>query len=91
MQDREHEPEVGRDRRLAREQVLDALLDREVAGVHLVVEADHFLGELGVAVLERGERRAERAQHEVAFRLEIALHRGQLLVKARPHPKRPVT
>ena len=59
MQNREHEPEVGRDRRLPREQVLDACLDREIACVHLVVEADYFLGELGVAVLQRGEHRAE--------------------------------
>ena len=53
MQDREHEPEVGRNRRLGREQVLYAVLDPEVAGVDLVVEADDLLGELGVAVLEQ--------------------------------------
>ena len=37
-QHREHETEVGRDRRLAREQRLHARLDREVAAVDLVVE-----------------------------------------------------
>ena len=39
-----------RDRRLPREQRLDALLDREVALVDLVVEGDHLVGELVVAL-----------------------------------------
>ena len=69
-QDREHEPQVGRDRRLAREQRLHARLDREVAPVDLVVEADHLVGELVVAAGERVQRRAERAQDEVALLLE---------------------
>ena len=72
-QDREHEPEVDRDRRLAREQRLDAGLDREVAAVDLVVEADHLVGELVVAARERVQRRAERAQDEIALLLDRRL------------------
>ena len=53
MQDREHEPEIARDRRLPREQRLDALLDAQVALVDVVVEGDHLVGELVVALLER--------------------------------------
>ena len=59
--------------RLAREQRLDAGLDREVAAVDLVVEADHLVGELVVAARERVQRRAERAQDEVALLLERRL------------------
>ena len=39
VQDREHEPQVDGDRRLPREQLLDSLLDLEIALVDLVVEA----------------------------------------------------
>ena len=48
MEDREHEPQVDRDRSLPREQRLDALLDREVGLVDLVVEGDDLVGELDV-------------------------------------------
>jgi hypothetical protein len=47
VQDREHEPQVDGDRRLAREQRLDALLEREVARIDVVVERDHLVRELG--------------------------------------------
>ena len=53
MQHREHEPEVGRDRGLARQQRVDPLLDPEEALVDVVVEADHLVGELEVLLLER--------------------------------------
>ena len=69
-QHREHEPEVDRDRRLAGEERLDAFLDRDVAAVDLVVEADHLVGELLVAARQRVQRRAERAQDEVALLLQ---------------------
>ena len=39
MQDRQHEPQVDGDGRLAREQLLDPLFDLEIASVDLVVEA----------------------------------------------------
>ena len=43
MQHREHEPKVGRDRGLPREEFLDSLLDREIASVDFVVERDHLV------------------------------------------------
>ena len=48
VQDREHEPEVGRDGRLLREQLLDRLLDPVVARVDLVVERDDLVAQLDV-------------------------------------------
>ena len=89
-QHREHEPQVDRDRRLPREQRLHAGLDREVAAVDLVVEADHLVGELLVAARERVERRAERAQDEVALLLQRRLELRELLGERElPHPNRP--
>ena len=82
-QHREHEPQVGGDRRLAREQRLHALLDRDVAAVDLVVEADHLVGELLVAAGERVQRRAQRAQDEVAFFLQRRLELRELLGERR--------
>ena len=91
-QDREDEAQVGGDGRLAREQRLDALLDRDVAAVDLVVEADHLVGELVVAARERVQRRAERAQDEIALFLERRLELRELLGERDPHqPNRPVT
>ena len=90
-QHREHEAKVDRDRRLAGEQRLHAGLDREVAAVDLVVEADHLVGELVVAARERVQRRAERAQDEVALLLDRRLELLELLLERRPHPNRPVT
>ena len=82
-QHREHEPQVARDRRLPREQRLHALLDREVAAVDLVVEADHLVGELVVAARERVQRRAQRAEDEVALLLERRLELLELVLERR--------
>ena len=90
---REHEAQVAGDRRLAREQRLDALLDREVALVDLVVEGDHLVGELRVLLHERVERAAQRAQDEVALLLQRRLDLVELLLET-PYahqPNRPVT
>ena len=80
-QDREHEAEVGRDRRLAGEQRLHSRLDCEIAAVDLVVEADHLVGELVVAAGERVQRRAEGPEDEVALLLERRLELDELLVE----------
>ena len=48
VEDGEHEPQVDGDRRLPGEERLDALLDREVGLVDLVVEGDHLVGQLDV-------------------------------------------
>ena len=67
MQDREHEPEIDRNGRLPREQRFDALLEREIPGVDIIVERDHLVGELGVVLAERVDRPAHRAQNEVTL------------------------
>ena len=77
--------EVDGNRRLAGQQRLDALLDRDVAAVDLVVEADHLVGELLVAPRERVQRRAERAQDEVALLLQRRLELRELLGEGDPH------
>ena len=60
-----------------------------VAAVDLVVEADHLVGELVVAAREGVQRRAERAQDEVAFRLECGLELSSSSWKDDSQPKRP--
>ncbi len=88
---REHEPQVGRDGRLPRQQRLDALLEAEVARVDLVVEGDHLVGELEVLLDERARRRLDRADDEPALVLERLLELGELLVegdsRARHRPR----
>ena len=79
MEDGEHEAQVDGDRSLAREQRLDAFLDREVGLVDLVVEGDDLVGELDVGLLERVEAAAQRAQDEGAFLLERGLELVELL------------
>jgi hypothetical protein len=91
VEDREHEAQVARDRRLAGEQGLDPLLDADVSVVDVVVERDHFIRELVVALLERVERSAQRAQDERALLLERRLEQVELVLEGRPHPNRPVT
>jgi hypothetical protein len=91
VQDREHEPEVGRDGRLPREQGLDAFLDRDVALVDVVVERDDLVGELVVALLQRAERPAKRPQDEVALLVQRRLEQVEIFLEGRSHPKRPVT
>ena len=81
MQHREHEPEVGGDRRLPREQVLHPLLDREVAVVDLVVERDHLVGELVVLLHERVERAAQRAEDERALLVDRRLELVELFLE----------
>ena len=77
VQDREHEPEVAGDGRLPGEQRLDALLDRDIAGIDVVVECDHLFRELEVALDERANRRAQRADDELALLLERLLELGR--------------
>ena len=82
-QHREHEAQVDRDRGLAGKQRLDAGLDRQVAVVDLVVEADHLVGQLVVAAGERVQRRAERAQDEVSLLLQGGLELLELVLERR--------
>ena len=57
--------QVGRDRRLQREQREHALVHLEVETVDQVVVGDHHLGELDVLVLDRLARAVERLRHQV--------------------------
>src|SRR5919201_66160 len=78
VQDREDEPQIGRDRGLPREQRLDLLLDLEVEAVHVVVERDHLVGQLEVALREGVERTAERPQDERTLLLQARLELVEL-------------
>ena len=62
-----------RDGCLERERLLDELLDAVVAVVDLVVERDHLVAELGVLRLERVERAAHGAEHDLALLLQARL------------------
>ena len=70
LQQRQDEPKVARDRRLAREQQLDPLLDLEVLRVDVVVERDHLVGELDVLGADGLDGAAERAEDELALSAE---------------------
>ena len=59
VQDRQHQPEVDGHGRLPGEQLLDPLLDLEMACVDVVVEADDLVGKHAVPAVERRERGAE--------------------------------
>ena len=85
LQHREHEPQVARDRRLARQQKLDSLLDLEVLRVDVVVEGDHLVGKLEVLRDDHFNRAAERAEDELAFHPKRGLQLVELFLKGDPH------
>ena len=89
MQHREHEPQVDRDRRLPREQRLDALLEREVAGIDVVVEGDHLVRELGIVLAKRVDRPAHGAQDEVTFFEQRRLQSVHLFLQRHTHVPEP--
>ena len=91
MEHREHEAEVRRDGRLSGEQILDALFDREVAGVDLVVEGDHLVRELLVLLHQRVEGAAQRAQRERSLLVDRRFELVEIFLEADPHPNLPVT
>ena len=76
----EHEPQVGCDRRLLREQLLDRPLDRVVAAVDLVVVGDDLVAQLDVLRLERVDGAAHGAEHHGALLLEARLERFEALL-----------
>ena len=87
----EDEAKVDRNRCLAREQRLDPLLDGQVESVDLVVERNHLVGELGIALSKRVDRSAKRAEDELDLLAEVRLEGPELLREDVPHPNRPVT
>ena len=91
VKDCQHEAKIARNRSLPCEQRLDALLDRDVARVDVVVESDHLVGKLVVPLVERVDRSAQRAQDERSLFLEGGLQEIEVLLKRRSQPNRPVT
>jgi hypothetical protein len=85
VQQREHEPQVGRDRRLPRQQRLDLVLDVQVEPVDVVVERDHVVGELDVTLGQRVQRPAECAQDERALLLQSGLELVELFLEGDSH------
>ena len=83
MEDRQHEAQVDRHRGLPGEQRLDALLEREVPRVDLVVEGDHLVRQLRISFAQRVHRAAERPEHELGLLLQGRLERVQLLLERR--------
>ena len=62
-----------------------SVLDLEVEPVDVVVEGDHVVGELDVALPERVQRAAEHAQDELALLLQARLELVELLLEADSH------
>ena len=91
MQERQHEPQVGRDGRLPREHELDLLLERVVAVVDLVVEGDDLVAQLDVLRTERVHDAADRAQDDLSGLLESCLEGVELALELDSHPNLPVT
>ena len=87
----EHEAEIGGHGRLPGEEELDPLLDPHVALVDVVVEGDHLVRELLVALLECVDRTAEGAQDKRPLLLQRRLEQGELVLERRSHPNLPVT
>ncbi len=83
MEDREHEAEVARDRRLPREQKLHRLLRPQVHVVDVVVERDHLVGELGIPGNERLDCGPHRAEDELGLDVEQLLELAELLLERR--------
>jgi hypothetical protein len=78
VQQRGHEPQVARDRRLQREQREDPLMDLEVAPVDTVVVGDDHFRELDVLVLQRLEHAVELLDDQVQAAEGVAFQRLQL-------------
>jgi hypothetical protein len=88
----QHEAKVDCDGRLPSQERLDSLLEVEVALVDLVVERDHLVRHLRVALLERLHRAAESALHELALLHQGRLQSVELFLQPDAHqPNLPVT
>jgi hypothetical protein len=91
VEDGQDEAKIGGDRGLARKQQLDAFFDPDVVLVDVVVERDHFVCELFVALLQSVDRAPQGAQNQLTFLLKSRLEQIELFLKGRPHPNLPVT
>ena len=81
MQDREHEPEVARHRRLAREQRLDSLFDLEIP----LVDLDELIDRSNRRFVEGFEEMGARCEEMIRIALDAFsdrdLERAELLVE----------
>ena len=91
MEQRQHEPEVGRNRCLAREHELDLVLDGHVPVVDLVVERDHLVAQLDVLRAQGVDGAANRPGGDVAELLEARLQGVEVGLQLGSHPNLPVT
>ena len=96
VQQRRDQAQVARNRRLARQQGKDPLVDLEVAAVEAVVVEDHHRGELDVLVLERLEHAVELLEDHVDTAQRRFLEELELLLEvlaplAAHQPNFPVT
>src|SRR6266487_246068 len=91
VEDRQDETKVARDRRLARKQELYALFDPHVVLVDVVVEGDHLVCELFVALLQSVDRAPQGTQNQLALLLKSRLEQIELFLERGPHPNLPVT
>ncbi len=73
MENREHEAQIACNRRLECKERLDRALDIEEQAVDLVVEGDHLVGELRVALLQRPHGSTNHGQDPLALLLEMGL------------------
>src|SRR5207244_13282149 len=67
VQNREHESQIARNRRLPCEEHLDRLFRSQVDLVHVVVEGDDLVRELDITSDERVDRSAQRTQDEAGL------------------------
>ena len=77
---RQQEPQIAGHRRLQGEQRLDLLLDREEMAVDLVIERDHLVGKLAVALLKRARRAVDGAQDALPHLLQLGLDLPECVV-----------
>ena len=80
VQHREQQAQVARHRALQCEQRLDRAFDREEQLVDLVVEGDHLVGELDVALLERPDRSADGRDDALTLLLKLCFEPVERLV-----------
>ena len=91
VEDGQDEAKIAGDGGLARKQELDAFFDPDVVLVDVVVERDHLVCELFVALLQSVDRAAKGTENQLTFLLESRLEQIELFLEGRPHPNLPVT
>ena len=92
MEQRQHHAQVAGDGRLPRQQRLDPAGQIAVDAIDLVVEGDHLVGELRVALLERLDRAASERRTSSPSSISAAWSMSSSSCSPDAHqPNRPVT